>query len=105
MTPSACLLISATLFAIGAYGVLCRRGLLVVLMAIELMLNAGNLAFLTFARLQAGVPGGAGRTGHVFVLLTIGVAAAEVAVGLALLIAVFRSRQTLDTAALNELKE
>lgn len=96
-----CLLLSAVLFVTGAYGVLARRNLLVVLMSVELMLNAVNLAFLTFA-LQRG--GEAGHAGHVFVLLTIGVAAAEVAVGLALVIAVFRARQTTDARELKDLR-
>jgi NADH-quinone oxidoreductase subunit K len=98
--PTNCLLLSAFLFAAGLYGVMARRNLLVVLMSVELMLNAANLAFLTFARLHGGA---AGTTGHVFVLMTIGVAAAEVAIGLALVIALFRTRQTLDTSRLKDL--
>lgn len=100
-TATNCLLLSGVLFATGAYGVLARRNLLVVLMSVELMLNAANLAFLVFARMHGGA---AGHTGHVFVLLTIGAAAAEVAVGLALLIAVFRIRRTMDAARLNDMK-
>lgn len=84
---------AAALFAIGAYGVLARRNLLVILMSIELMLNGVNVAFVAFAQLHAK----AGSDGQVFVLMVMAVAAAEVAVGLAIVIALFRTRQTVDT--------
>jgi len=96
------LLISLVLFAAGVYGVVVRRNLLVVLMSLELMLNAVNLAFVAFASAYGG---DAGHAGHVFVLLTIAVAAAEVAVGLAFIIAVFQRRRTVDAGDLRELKE
>jgi NADH-quinone oxidoreductase subunit K len=91
------LILSAALFAIGAYGVLARRNLLVILMSVEVMLNGVNVALLAFARLHHDT------AGHVFVLIVMGVAAAEVSVGLAILIAVFRNRKTVDTGDLKSL--
>lgn len=96
------LLLSAAIFAIGAYGVLARRNLLIVLMSLELMLNGVNIALVAFTLRQAqqttAVP-----DGHVFVLIVMAVAAAEVAVGLALVIALFRTRQTVDSQDLRTL--
>lgn len=86
------LLFSAALFAIGAYGVVARRNLLVMLMSLELMLNGVNVAMVAFS-LKAGVV----PDGQVFVMMVMAVAAAEVAVGLAIVIAMFRNRQTIDT--------
>jgi NADH-quinone oxidoreductase subunit K len=84
-------LFSLALFAIGAYGVLARRNLLIVLMSLELMLNGVNVALVAFGlQYQSAAP-------QVFVLMVMAVAAAEVAVGLAIVIAVFRTRQTVDT--------
>ena len=82
--------LSAILFAIGTVGALSRRNLVVILMSIELMLNAVNLAFVAFAR-QWG-----DTVGHVFVLMVIVVAAAEVTVGLGIVIALFRNRETVN---------
>lgn len=93
------LILSALLFAIGAYGVLSRRNLLMVLMSIELMLNGVNIALVAFSRHQQSVDG------HVFVMMVMGVAAAEVGVGLALLIALFRNRRIVDAGELTSLKE
>jgi NADH-quinone oxidoreductase subunit K len=90
--------LSAAMFVIGAFGVLTRRNLLIVLMSIELMLNGANIALVAFARLHANVDG------QVFMLMVMGVAAAEVAVGLALIIALFRNRKTVDTFDLRTLK-
>ena len=84
-------LFSVALFAIGAYGVLARRNLLIVLMSLELMLNGVNVALVAFA-LKAGT-----AEAQVFVLMVMAVAAAEVAVGLAIVISVFRTKQTVDT--------
>lgn len=95
------LLLSAAMFAIGAYGVLARRNLLIILMSMELMLNGVNIALLAFARLHADRDWAAG---HVFVLMVMGVAAAEVSVGLAILISVFRNRRTVDTGDLKSLQ-
>jgi len=92
------LVLSAALFAIGAFGVIARRNLLVILMSVEIMLNGVNVALLAFARLHGN------NHGHVFVLMVMGVAAAEVSVGLAILIAVFRNRKTVDTGDLTSLQ-
>jgi len=92
------LIVSAALFSIGAFGVLARRNLLIILMSVEIMLNGVNVALLAFARLHGSTPG------QVFVLMVMGVAAAEVAVGLAILIAVFRNRKTVDTGDLKSLQ-
>jgi NADH-quinone oxidoreductase subunit K len=92
------LIVSAALFSIGAYGVLARRNLLIILMSVEVMLNGVNVALLAFARLYSDT------AGHVFVLMVMGVAAAEVSVGLAILIAVFRNRKTVDTGDLKSLQ-
>ena len=93
------LVLSAALFAIGAFGVLARRNLLIILMSVEVMLNCVNVALLAFARLYT-----AKDHGHVFVLMVMGVAAAEVSVGLAILISVFRNRKTVDTGDLKSLQ-
>lgn len=92
------LFLSAIIFCIGAYGVMARKNLLIVLMSIELMLNGVNIALMAFAR-QFG-----DTNGQVFVLMVMGVAAAEVAIGLAILIALFRNKQSVDTGDFVELK-
>ena len=84
------LVLSAVLFGLGAMGVLMRRNLIVVFMAIELMLNAVNLTFVTFARSQQNVDG------HAIVFFVMAVAAAEAAVGLAIILQVFRARATVN---------
>ena len=84
------LLIAALLFAIGCVGVLIRRNVIVILMCIELMLNAVNLTFVAFAHDNQSM------TGQVFVFFVMTVAAAEAAVGLAIVIALFRRRLTTD---------
>jgi NADH-quinone oxidoreductase subunit K len=96
-------LFGTALFAIGTYGVLGRRNLLIVLMSLELMLNGVNVVLVAFSRLSAGLAAGAAEHGQVLVMMVMAVAAAEVAVGLALVIAVFRTRNTLDTARLDTL--
>jgi NADH-quinone oxidoreductase subunit K len=92
------LLVATALFGIGAAGVLIRRNAIVVFMCIELMLNAANLTLVTFARHHADV------AGHVYVFLVMAVAAAEVSVGLAIIIAVYRSRQTVNVDELTEMR-
>jgi NADH-quinone oxidoreductase subunit K len=82
--------LSAVIFFIGVAGVLTRRNPLIMLMAIELMWNAANLALVAFARSWLN------NTGHVFVFLVVTVAAAEAAIGLAIVVAVFRSAQNVD---------
>ncbi|HET8679566.1 MAG TPA: NADH-quinone oxidoreductase subunit NuoK [bacterium] len=91
MVPtSAYLLMSAILFTLGAAGVLVRRNALIVFMAIELMLNAVNLAFVAFARQHGSIDG------QVAVFFVLVVAAVEVVVGLALIVDIFRLRETVD---------
>jgi NADH-quinone oxidoreductase subunit K len=89
--------LSAALFSIGVVGVLTRRNMIVILMSVELMLNAAALAFIGFNRVWATADGGSMRfEGQVFVLVIIAVAAAEVAVGLGILISVIRNRDSLN---------
>ena len=92
------LMLSAVLFAIGVVGVLVRRNVIVIFMAIELMLNAVNLSFVAFARQLGNVDG------QVIVFFVMVVAAAEAAVGLAIIIAAFRNRPTVNADELNLLK-
>jgi len=96
--------LSATLFAIGLIGTLVRRNLIIILMSIELMLNAVNLAFVGFNRAWAGQSGGGEFSGHVFVLMVITVAAAEAAVGLGILIALVRNRNSVNVDDVSMLK-
>jgi len=84
------LALSAVLFIMGAVGVLIRRNLIIMFMSIELMLNAANLAFVAFARFHQAV------SGQIFVFFVMTVAAAEVAVGLALIVTLFRTRHSVD---------
>jgi NADH-quinone oxidoreductase subunit K len=95
---TAYLMLSAVLFVIGIAGFLFRKNLITVFMSIELMLNAANLAFVSFARDSHNLDG------QIFVFFVLAVAAAEAAVGLALIIAVFRLKQTLDLDKLDILK-
>lgn len=88
--------LSAILFTIGVVGVAVRRNVIVVMMSIELMLNAVNLAFVGFNRLWPGESGAPALDGQVFVLMVIAVAAAEVAVGLGIVISMFRNRDSVD---------
>ncbi len=92
------LLLAAVLFCFGLVGVVSRRNILVVFMCVELMLNAANLTFLTFARQQGTM------NGHAIAFFVIAVAAAEAAVGLAIVIAVFRTRGTLWMDEVSTLK-
>ncbi len=90
--------LSAILFTLGALGVLIRRNAILIFMAVELMLNAANLAFVAFARSYEAL------SGQVFVFFVMTVAAAEVAVGLALIVAIFRTKQSIDVDQLSSLK-
>ena len=90
--------LSAFIFAIGAAGVLTRRNPLVVLLCLELMLNAGNLALVAFARAQGN------QEGQIFALIVMVVAACEVAIGLGLIVAIYRRRLPIDVDALRELQ-
>ncbi len=95
------LLFSALLFAIGLAGALVRRNAILVLVGIELMLNAANLNFIAFWRYG---PDPAPIAGVIFVLFSIGIAAAEAAVGLALIISIYRHRHTTDVEQIQTLK-
>lgn len=92
------LALSVLLFTIGALGVLLRRNAIIVFMSIELMLNAANLAFVALAR-QHGDLGG-----QIFVFFVMTVAAAEVAVGLALIVSIFRTKSSINIDEINTLK-
>ena len=88
MAPGAYLILAAILFSLGTLGVLLRRNALVIFMSIELMLNAVNLTFVTFARMRGTLDG------QVLAFFVIAVAAAEVVVGLAIIVAIFRRKQS-----------
>lgn len=92
------LVLSGILFAIGVIGVLTRRNAIIVFMCIELMLNAVNLSFVAFARHFNDM------SGHIFVFMIMTVAAAEAAVGLAIILAIFRNRETVDVDEINIMK-
>ncbi len=92
------LVVSAMLFALGLLGVISRRNLLIIYMSLELMLNAANLALVAFSRFTNNLDA------QVFVFFVITVAAAEVAVGLALIVALYRKRQTANTEDLTTMK-
>ena len=98
VTPTYYLTLAAALFTIGGVGLLVRRNTLVMFMCIELMLNAANLTFVTYARALNDV------SGQVIVFFTLVVAAAEVAVGLAIIVAIFRRRQDVTADDLNALE-
>ncbi len=92
------LILSAILFAIGTIGVLTRRNAIVIFMCVELMLNAVNLTFVAFSKYLGNLDG------QVFVFFVMTVAAAEAAVGLALMIAFYRNRESIDVEDLNMMK-
>ena len=92
------LAISAVLFTLGALGVLIRRNPLIIFMSVELMLNSANLAFVAFARSFNVL------TGQIFVFFVMTVAAAEVAVGLALIVIIFRNKHSINVDLMNSLK-
>lgn len=99
------LVLAAVLFALGAAGVVLRRNALIILMSIELMLNAVNLTFLTFSRFPlVNRPADQLMQGHAAVFFVIAVAAAEAAVGLAIVIAAFRSRTSVNADEFDTLK-
>ena len=96
------LIVAAALFCIGLYGVLSRRNAIGILMGVELMLNAVNVNLIAFWRYVEAVR--ATMTGQVFAIIVITVAAAEAAVGLALIIAIYRNRRTVDVTEVDQLK-
>lgn len=101
MTLTNCLLLAFALFSIGLYGVLTRRHLIGMLISIELMLNAANINFIAFAHFgQPDAPAGA-----TFALFVIAVSACEMAVALALVLAIYRHKKTLDPGDLTELAD
>ena len=90
--------LSVILFTLGALGVLIRRNAILIFMSVELMLNAANLAFVAFARAHQAL------SGQIFVFFVMTVAAAEVAIGLALIVAIFRTKQNIDVDQMSNLK-
>jgi NADH-quinone oxidoreductase subunit K len=91
-------LLSAVLFAIGALGVLIRRNALIIFMSVELMLNSANLVMVAFSSVLQSF------SGQIFVFFVIAVAAAEVAVGLALIVEIFKSKRSIDVDQMNSMK-
>ncbi len=98
------LFISGLLFAIGLTGVLVRRNIIVIFMCLELMLSAANLTLVAFSRFNIGANGLPDYNGQVLVFFIITVAAAEVAVGLAIIVALYRARQTVDVKDLTSMR-
>jgi len=94
------LILSAVLFSIGLYGALAKRNAIVILMSIELMLNGVNIALVAFSRYIVPLL----LTGQVFAIFVMVVAAAEVAVGLAIIISIYRYRETIDATKINLMK-
>ncbi|MCC7507783.1 MAG: NADH-quinone oxidoreductase subunit NuoK [Planctomycetes bacterium] len=106
LEPKVVLFLAAVLFSAGLYGVLSRRHLIMLLMSLELMLNAVNIALVTFSRYWAGEGAGmiGAHSGQFFTLMVMAVAAAEVGIGLAIIVAVYRRKHTADSDAASELK-
>ena len=98
------LIVSGMLFTIGFAGVMLRRNLIIILMSLELMLNAANLSLVAFSRFRVDSTGLPNYNAQVFVFFIITVAAAEVAVGLAIIVALYRARQTTDVKDISSLK-
>ncbi len=92
------IILSAILFTLGALGVLIRRNALIIFMSVELMLNAANLAMVAFSSVFQSF------SGQIFVFFVIAVAAAEVAVGLALIVEIFKSKRSIDVDQMNSMK-
>ncbi len=99
LLPAHYIALAALLFGIGAAGAIIRRNALILLMCIELMLNAANLVFVAYAK-QYGHPGG-----HALAFFVMAIAAAEAAVGLAIVLGIFRTRQTVDVDELDVLRD
>jgi NADH-quinone oxidoreductase subunit K len=93
------LALSAVMFALGGFGVVSRKNPIVMFMSLELMFNAANIAFVTFARQFNALDG------QIFVFFVMVVAAAEVAVGLAIIVAIFRTKHNIDVDQMNTLKD
>ena len=97
-TPEHYLVLAGILFSIGLFGILLRRNILIILLCLELMLNAANLAFVALGRHFGQV------NGQMYVIFALAVAAAEVSVGLGIIIAIFRSKDTINIDEMNLLK-
>ncbi len=106
MTPTLAhyLIVSGVLFTIGLAGVMLRRNIIIIFMCLELMLNAANLSLVAFSRYNLSMEGMPNYNGQVLVFFIITVAAAEVAVGLAIIVALFRARQTTHVEDLDRMK-
>ena len=98
------LFVSGLLFAIGFAGVMVRRNIIVIFMCLELMLNAGNLSLVAFSRFNVTPAGTPNYNAQVLVFFIITVAAAEVAVGLAIIVALYRAKQTVQVSDINKLQ-
>ena len=98
------LIVSGILFAIGFAGVMLRRNIIIIFMSLELMLNAANLSLVAFSRFRVQPSGLPNYHAQVFVFFIITVAAAEVAVGLAIIVALYRARQTTDVNDIKSLR-
>ena len=98
------LIVSGLLFALGMAGVLLRRNLLIIFMGLELMLNAANLSLVAFSRFNLGPDGMPNYNAQVFVFFILTVAAAESAIGLAILVLLFRNKNNINVDELNSLK-
>ena len=98
------LIVSGLLFTIGFAGVLLRRNIIIIFMSLELMLNAANLSLVAFSRFRLDTAGVPNYNARVFVFFVITVAAAEVAVGLAIIVALYRARQTTHVEDVSSLK-
>jgi len=98
------LTVSGLLFTIGFAGVLLRRNIIIIFMSLELMLNAANLSLIAFSRFRLNVAGIPNYSAQVFVFFIITVAAAEVAVGLAIIVALYRARRTTHVEDVSSLK-
>lgn len=96
--------LSAVIFTIGAVGVLTRRSAIMIFLSVELMLNAANLALVAFARQWSVLGSGPALSGQAAVFIILAIAAAEVAVGLGILVAIFRYRSSTDVDALSEVR-
>lgn len=97
-------ILSAILFSLGAAGVVLRRSAILIFLSIELMLNAANLALIAYARQWSSAPGGSALEGQGAVFIILAIAAAEVAIGLGILVAIFRNRTSTDVDLLQEVR-
>lgn len=98
------IILSAILFTLGAAGVVLRRSAILIFLSIELMLNAANLALIAFARQWSSTGGGSALEGQGAVFIILAIAAAEVAIGLGILVAIFRNRTSTDVDLLQEVR-